>query len=556
MQDARTRGARVAIAVLGCVLTGVGSTLAVPANQETLPLPAQAAISGVLGRDNRAYHATSQGQALHMTNPRHGLAAEFTEAGVEIRHGDAQVALAWRGCGYGTVSSAGPAVAPEARDNRVEYRRGAVTEWYVNGPWGLQQGFTLLAPPGPRTGAPLTLVLALSGTLHARVEPGETGLTLSSADGTTVLAYRGLTAWDASGRALPARLQVQGGELRLHVEDAGARYPLVVDPFVEQAKLTASDGAAVDGFGSSVAISGDTVVVGAVGADINANADQGSAYVFVKPVGGWATASTFNAKLTASDGAAGDAFGGSVAISGDTVVVGAVGANANQGAAYVFVKPVGGWAGALTETAKLIASDGAAGDQFGISVGVSGDTVVVGAFLDDIGANSEQGSAYVFVKPVGGWMNMTQTAKLTASDGAFNDNFGFSVAVSGDTVVVGAFLDDIGANSDQGSAYVFVKPVGGWMNMTQTAKLTASDGAAGDGFGFSVAVSGDTAVVGASGDTIGANTDQGSAYVFGSVVVGRPAPALSKSAQLGIVALLLLVGLLSLRRRGKSIAPR
>lgn len=381
MQDARTRGARVAVAVLGCVLTGVGSALAVPANQETLPLPAQAAISGVLGRDNRAYHATSQGQALHMTNPRHGLVAEFTEAGVEIRHGDAQVALAWRGYGYGTVSSAGPAVAPEARDNRVEYRRGAVTERYVNGPRGLQQGFTLLAPPGPCTGAPLTLVLALSGTLHARVEPGETGLTLSSPDGTTVLTYRGLTAWDASGRALPARLQVQGGELRLHVEDAGARYPLVVDPFVEQAKLTASDGAALD-------------------------------------------------------------------------------------------------------------------------------------------------------------------------------FFGWSVAISGDTVVVGAVLDDIGANADQGSAYVFVKPVGGWMNMTQTAKLTASDGAAGDGFGFSVAVSGDTAVVGASGDTIGANTDQGSAYVFGSVVVGRPAPALSKSAQLGIVALLLLVGLLSLHRLGESIAPR
>jgi hypothetical protein len=130
-------GAQVAVAVLGFVLTGVGSVLAVPTNQETLPLPAQAAISGVLGRDNRAYHTTSQGQALHMTNPRHGLAAEFTEAGVESRHGDAQVALAWRGCAYGTVSSAGPAVAPEARDNRVEYRRGAVTEWYVNGPWGL-----------------------------------------------------------------------------------------------------------------------------------------------------------------------------------------------------------------------------------------------------------------------------------------------------------------------------------------------------------------------------------------------------------------------------------
>jgi MYXO-CTERM domain-containing protein len=355
---------------------------------------------------------------------------------------------------------------------------------------------------------------------------------------------------------------VQGGELRLHVEDAGARYPLVVDPFVEQAKLTASDGAAGDGFGVSVAVSGDTVVVGAVLDDINANADQGSAYVFVKPVGGWATTSTFNAKLTASDGAAGDLFGISVGVSGDTVVVGAflhdIGANLNQGSAYVFVKPGGGWAGALTETAKLTASDGAGGDRFGGSVAVSGDTVVVGALLDDIGANTNQGSAYVFVKPGGGWAGaLTETAKLTASDGAAGDRFGGSVAVSGDTVVVGALLDDIGANSDQGSAYVFVKPGGGWTTTsTFNAKLTASDGAASDNFGFSVAVSGDTVVVGAFADDIGANADQGSAYVLGSVVVGSAVPALSKSAQLGMVALLLLGGLLSLRRRGKSIAPR
>ena len=109
----------------------------------------------------------------------------------------------------------------------------------------------------------------------------------------------------------------------------------------------------------------------------------------------------------------------------------------------------------MTQTAKLTASDGAAGDCFGSSVAMSGDTVVVGAVYDDIGANADQGSAYVFSKPAGGWADMTQTAKLTASDGAADDNFGISVAISGDTVVVGADCDDIGANADQGSAYVF-----------------------------------------------------------------------------------------------------
>jgi hypothetical protein len=223
----------------------------------------------------------------------------------------------------------------------------------------------------------------------------------------------------------------------------------------ETAKLTASDGADYDYFGFfSIAISGDTVVVGAVGDDIGANTDQGSAYVFVKPPGGWGNM-TQTAKLTASDGAAGDWFGNSVAISGDTVVVAAaaadIGANTDQGSAYVFVKPPGGW-GNMTETAKLTASDGADSDQFGASVAISGDTVVVGAVGDDIGANTDQGSAYVFVKPAGGWTNMTETAKLTASDGAYGDRFGFSVAISGDTVVVGAPWKE--------SAYVFVEPHG------------------------------------------------------------------------------------------------
>jgi hypothetical protein len=187
--------------------------------------------------------------------------------------------------------------------------------------------------------------------------------------------------------------------------------------------------------------------------------------------------------------------------------------------------------------------------------------VVVGAVGDDIGANGDQGSAYVFVKPGGGWANMTETAKLTASDGAAGDEFGVSVAISGDAVVVGANGAHISGKALQGSAYVFVKPGGGWAGpLTEQAKLTASDGAVGDQFGFSVAVSGDTVVVGAPFDDIDGAANQGSAYVFGSMVGrparARPAPALSKSAQLGMVALLLLGGLLSLHRCGESIAPR
>ena len=186
---------------------------------------------------------------------------------------------------------------------------------------------------------------------------------------------------------------------------------------------------------------------------------------------------TETAKLTASDGAADDSFGTSVAVSGDTVVVGAPldsGASAGQGSAYVFVEPGGGWVSA-TETAKLTASDASVDDAFGHSVAVSGDTVVVGAWFDNVGPNANQGSAYVFVEPGGGWVSATETAKLTASDGAGNDRLGQSVAASGDTAAVGAYFDNIGTSADQGSAYVFVEPGGGWVSATETAKLTASD---------------------------------------------------------------------------------
>ncbi|MDO8632518.1 MAG: choice-of-anchor Q domain-containing protein, partial [Phycisphaerales bacterium] len=286
--------------------------------------------------------------------------------------------------------------------------------------------------------------------------------------------------------------------------------------WTQQARLSASDGTDHDGFGMSVAVSGDNVFVGAWYDDIGPNV-QGSVYVFVRPGGGWADM-TETAKLTASDGAEGDYFGSSLAVSGDTLVVGAffddIGANTEQGSAYVFIKPVGGWIN-MTQTAKLTASDGAFYDFFNGQVGVFGDTVVVGAALDDIGLNADQGSAYVFVKPGGGWADMTQTAKLTASDGVSQDVFGISVAISGDTVYVGAYLDDIGPNANQGSVYVFVKPDVGWpINMTQTAKLTASDGVSDDLFGRDVAVSGDYVVIGAPGDDIGLNSGQGSAYVF------------------------------------------
>jgi hypothetical protein len=272
-------------------------------------------------------------------------------------------------------------------------------------------------------------------------------------------------------------------------------------------KLEASDAATGDAIGQSVAISGETIVVGGAPGDATEEASFGAAaYVFVRSDGVWSQ----QQKLQVSDRL--DLFGFDVAISGETIVVGAHGddgtAGPDQGSAYVFVRSGGVW----SEQQKLEASDAAAEEHFGFSVAISGETIVVGAgfnagFAD---GGSDQGSAYVFVRSGTVW---SEQQKLEASDAAAGDLFGFSVGISGETVVVGAVLDDGAAGIDQGSAYVFVRSGGLW---SQLQKLEASDAATDDTFGRSPAISGGTIVVGASFDDSddGAFQDQGSAYVF------------------------------------------
>ena len=269
--------------------------------------------------------------------------------------------------------------------------------------------------------------------------------------------------------------------------------------WTQEAKLLPSDGAADDVFGQSVFISGDYAFVGARGDDDNGSL-SGSAYVFKRTGTTW----TEESKLLASDGAIGDFFGESVSISGDYAVVGAWADDDNgsvSGSAYVFKRSGTSWA----QEAKLLPSDGAAEDRFGASVSISGDYAVVGAWSDDDNGNLS-GSAYVFKRSGTSW---AQEAKLLPSDGAAEDLFGLSVSISGDYAVVrNAGDDDNGSNS--GSAYLFKRSGTSW---AQEAKLLASDGAAEDLFGYSVSISGDYAVVGAIWDDDNGDRS-GSAYVY------------------------------------------
>ncbi|MDC3988437.1 FG-GAP repeat protein [Polyangium jinanense] len=472
------------------------------------PASLRAAVLHAAQRDaGDAYHARFQDGALRAAAP--GFEARFDAEGVTLRRDgggavDGALALARFGCEDALEPTfTAERAEPVADANRVSYARRAgavhVEEWYLAGPHGLEQGFTVAeAPACLAAGGEIVLELGLAG-LEAHLAPDGRAAVLRREGEEAGYRYAELYAEDAAGQELPSRLTVRGGRIELRVAASGAAFPVRIDPLValQQAKLVADDAAADDYFGHSVAISGDTALVGSYDDDNAGGTNAGSVYVFVRSGTVW----TQQAKLVANDAASADLFGTSVALSGDTALIGAslddfVG-NTDQGSAYVFVRSGGVW----SQQAKLVAGD--ANDRFGSSVALSGDTALVSAPRDSVaGGGTAAGSVSVFVRSGTTW---SEQSKLTASDPGASDFFGFSVALSGDTALVGAWSDDHAGGVDAGSAYVFVRSGAVW---SQETKLVA-DAAAGDHFGRSVALSGDTALVG-SPDASGS----GRAYVF------------------------------------------
>ena len=473
------------------------------------------AVSRLLGVDEHAFWARrSAGGVIVARNTHQQLTFAYGRSGVLIRSpwGTAGIALAR--FGRGAALAPAEVAAPVADANRVSYARGrGVVEWYANGPLGLEQGLTLAraTATGSTTRAPLRFVFALSGSLRAQLSGGVVRFGRAG----HALRYLGLSATDAAGRSLPARILLHGQQLTILVDDAGAHYPVTIDPTVQGVQLTGSDSVTGDMFGYSTAQSatGSLVVIGAPGAKIGTIDRRGAVYVFAKPAAGWANA-TQTAKLTAADGASYDNFGYAVAIVGTTIAVGApdhaVGSNTYEGAVYVFRQPAGGWTNA-SGAVELAPSDGAPNMYFGQSLAAAGSQLFVGAVYAGAGA----GAVYEFNAPSAGWTaGATQTAKLTASD--TSAGLGQALAADGTTVVAGTPYATIGTKSYQGAAYVFTEPAGGWRNETQTAKLTASDGGADDFLGISVAINSSTGTIaaGAPNHTVGTTYGAGAVYVF------------------------------------------
>jgi hypothetical protein len=267
--------------------------------------------------------------------------------------------------------------------------------------------------------------------------------------------------------------------------------------WIQVAKLTAADGTAGDRFGITTSICGDVAVVGA-----DHNNGVGAAYVFEKIGATW----TQVAKLTPADGVAEGYFGAPVSLSGDHLIIGASGDDDlgfRSGSAYIFERENGGW----VQTAKLTAVDGTAGDRFGFAASISGNHAVVGA-LSDGDTYDSSGSAYIFEKNGATW---AQVAKLTEGDGAAEHRFfGYGASISGDRAVVSAPNAGYISGGLPGAAYIFEKIGTTW---TRVAKITASDGMFEDRFGREISFSGEHLIIGSFRDDDNGE-DSGSAYVY------------------------------------------
>ncbi len=283
--------------------------------------------------------------------------------------------------------------------------------------------------------------------------------------------------------------------------DAGAAYIFTRTgtDWSQQAKLTASDAQSDDNFGSSVAIYGDTAIVGAYKEDTGTTG-AGAAYIFTRSGTTWSQ----QQKIQAANPYDNDEFGGAVSIYGDTVVVGSARSDTggtNTGAVYVFTVSGTTW----SQQEKLLASDAQSHDLFGYSVSIYGDTVIVGAYKEDEGG-SDAGAAYIFTRTGTDW---SQQQKLKASDAATYDSFGNSVSIYGDIAIVGASFEDTVAGS-AGAVYIFTRTGTTW---TEKQKIQASDAQSADYFGHSVSIHGDTLIAGAYGEDDGGSA-AGAAYLF------------------------------------------
>jgi hypothetical protein len=456
--------------------------------------------SASIGASDRSFWPVRRGASL-LTAEGGAIHSTFTASGVALRVAGGTLGLSLTAVGRGAHRNALSAVAPTAAANQVVYRYGSISESYRNGPYGLEQGFTVSRRPSAGTG-PLVLVLRTGGTLT----PTRVGsqVLFAARTGTTKLSYGQLSAVDATGRRLPARIRVRSGALQLLIDDSNAKYPLRIDPFIQQGTKLTGEGEVSGGgygvsFGGSVALSadGNTALIGGPGDDLGA----GAVWVFTRSGATWTQAGE---KLTGGGESGKGFFGGSVALSadGNTALVGGAEDDKGAGAAWIFIRTGATW----TQAGEKLTGGGESGaGEFGKSVALSldGTTALIGGPADD----SMLGAAWVFIRAGSSWAQ--QGEKLIGTGASGDRYFGGSLALSsdGDTALIGGPA----VGGDWGAAWVFTRSGSTWTQQGEELAGLGRENSAGR-FGEAVALSADggTALIGSGYD----DADSGSAWVF------------------------------------------
>jgi hypothetical protein len=493
------------LAPRGSAGSGTGVGLRDPASV-TLPVALAQAASASIGTADRRFRPERGADGLHVRGG--GIDGSFTAAFARLRVPDGTLRLSLlsvgRGRDLGRVAASSPVVGA---GGRVLYRDRSVEESYRNGPYGLEQDFQI--EHRPRGGAgPLVLALRLGGSLSPKLRGRQ--IVFATRAGAVALRYGQLSVVDATGRRLPASIDLWHGVLQLRVSDAGARYPLRIDPFIQQGPaLTSAEQIGVEkDFGQSIALSadGNTALIG----DPGDRGGTGAAWVFVRSGSTW---SQQGPELTGGGETVDGRFGYSVALSasGYTALIGGYG-DGEVGAAWVFTRTGSTW----TQQGKKLAVGGKAREGlFGVSVALSADgsTALIGR-----AGNGAPGSVYVLTRAGSTWSQ--QGPALTGGEErGIQDEFGGSLALSadGNTALIGGAGDDEGV----GAVWVFTRSGATWSQ--QGPKLTGGEERGAAELGDSVALSadGDTALVGGRldgseryGDNIREVGLRGAAWVF------------------------------------------
>jgi FG-GAP repeat len=483
----------VAVGVVAVVQPSAGSRSAGRAagglaRAGVLPLRARSAISTAIGSGVPVFAARRSAGGYRLSGG--GVRARFDRSGPVLWSGAGSLSFGSLMVGRGRRLDRLAVRSLVAHGNRVVYRRGGASEWYAAGPLGIEQGFTVARRPAGGSGK-VVVALRFGDSLRAR--SSGSGVRFVTASGRVAFRYGGPSAVDARGRPLPVALSVHGGALLLRVSDVGARYPLRIDPLVQQGPNLPLVGNPQNGpCSTSVAWSadGNTALVGCT-------AGIGGAWVFTRSGSTWTQQGP---KLTGSDEIGQSSFGDSVALSadGNTALIGGLGDDGDHGAAWVFTRSGSTW---TQQGPKLTGSGEIPDSTLGWSVALSadGDTALLGG-RDD---NDFAGAAWVFTRSGSTWTQ--QGPKLTVSDENDQGGFGTSVALSadGDIAVIGA--PQAGPTASRpGRVFVFSRSGSTWSQ--QGPGLTPGDPIDFGLFGISVALSGDgnTALIGGQGDDVAA----------------------------------------------------